>query len=413
MNTRLSKITLSWTLLFLPCLPAASAVTLPLYNGLSGTIQVPGSPVTSFEQSGFHVQLLARSRVGATSSSYYFSSGGYAYGSNENRSEVVITRVGGGNFTYESIQHWAFQGSLNATLIVEGYAGDALAGQESYSLATAGQSWSYGSTYQQATAGGLSGKPVDRLVLLPNFTSNPTNQSGFANLTVTPGLSSPTVASPTSAQVTSTSAILGGDVTNDGGSAVTERGVVYSITAANADPVADGDGVTKIACAGTTGVFSVTATGLAAGTGYSFKAYAVNGGGTTYTSPASTFTTPTALEQWRLTYFGTTDNTETAADTFDADGDGLVNLVEYAFGLDPTKGSSVSLPQGQPIGDNFVVAFTQPANVSGITYSAEWSTTLTGVWDPIADSGTGGSHIFSVPSHDKTKLFVRFKVTKQ
>ncbi len=101
----------------------------------------------------------------------------------------------------------------------------------------------------------------------------------------------PTVTTPTSTAITTTSATLGGDVTDDGGTAITERGVVYAATATNADPLIGGTGVTKLTATGTTGVFTTGATGLTAGTGYSFKAYATNNAGTAYTSPASTFTT--------------------------------------------------------------------------------------------------------------------------
>ncbi len=46
----------------------------------------------------------------------------------------------------------------------------------------------------------------------------------------------------------------------------------------------------------------------------------------------------TPQQSWRQTYFGTAANTGTAADTYDADDDGLTNLVEYAFGLNPVAG---------------------------------------------------------------------------
>lgn len=99
-----------------------------------------------------------------------------------------------------------------------------------------------------------------------------------------------TVTSPTATSITATGATLGGDVTADGGAAITERGVVYAATATNADPLIGGTGVTKVTAAGTTGVFTASVTGLTQGTGYSYRAYAINSQGTTYTSVA-TFTT--------------------------------------------------------------------------------------------------------------------------
>lgn len=112
-------------------------------------------------------------------------------------------------------------------------------------------------------------------------------------LTLGGASSAPTVSSPTSASITSSSATLGGNVTADGGAAVTERGVVYSVTSTNNNPLIGGAGVTKVTAAGTTGVFTANVSSLAASTGYSFKAYATNSVGTTYTGVA-TFTTSAA-----------------------------------------------------------------------------------------------------------------------
>ena len=49
--------------------------------------------------------------------------------------------------------------------------------------------------------------------------------------------------------------------------------------------------------------------------------------------------TPSSLANWRRTWFGTADNTGSAADTADPDGDGLANLIEYASGTDPRSGN--------------------------------------------------------------------------
>ena len=102
--------------------------------------------------------------------------------------------------------------------------------------------------------------------------------------------SAATVTTPTSANLTTTTATLGGNVTSDGGAAITERGVVYAPTGTNSDPLIGGTGVVKTTRTGTTGVFTVAVTGLTQTTGYSFKAYATNSLGTSYSSVA-TFTT--------------------------------------------------------------------------------------------------------------------------
>ncbi|MEO5715028.1 MAG: PQQ-dependent sugar dehydrogenase, partial [Luteolibacter sp.] len=140
-----------------------------------------------------------------------------------------------------------------------------------------------------------------------------------------------------------------------------------------------------------------------------FTSWGGSGGGFSYTRSTPPLT---AIESWRLLHFNTTDNSGDAADLSDYDHDGLVNLVEYAFGLDPKQGSPIALPQPQLSGGNFAVSFTQPAGVSGITYRAEWSTTLdTGSWTAIADTGTGNTHAFSIPTAANPRLFLRYVVT--
>lgn len=113
--------------------------------------------------------------------------------------------------------------------------------------------------------------------------SNTTADDFAVTGTVSVVATSPAVTTPTSADVTSSSATLGGNITADGGDAITERGIYYSKT----DGFADGAG-TKVAATGTsTGVFTVSVTDLDASTIYYFKAYATNGAGTGYSAQGS------------------------------------------------------------------------------------------------------------------------------
>jgi hypothetical protein len=123
-----------------------------------------------------------------------------------------------------------------------------------------------------------------------------------------------------------------------------------------------------------------------------------------------------ALQAWRLTYFGSIDNIGDGADLNDFDHDGLVNIIEFAFGLNPETNSAGLLPRPQRSGNNFVVSFTEPTGVSGISYGAEWSQTLQAAdWTPVADTGNTGAsppqHTFSVPIGTKPQLYMRLKVT--
>ncbi|MEY5062781.1 MAG: hypothetical protein RLZZ112_745, partial [Verrucomicrobiota bacterium] len=72
--------------------------------------------------------------------------------------------------------------------------------------------------------------------------------------------------------------ITGNSITTDGGSAITERGVVYGTSA---NPTTANS---KVTASGTIGSFDVSLTGLNAGTTYYTRAYAINGVGTTYAS---------------------------------------------------------------------------------------------------------------------------------
>jgi hypothetical protein len=106
----------------------------------------------------------------------------------------------------------------------------------------------------------------------------------------TPNL--PTIISPTSTSITSTSAILGGNVTSNGGAEIQQRGVIFSAT--NPNPVIGGAGVTSFSAASPgTGIFSVNVN-LLPGRTYFYKAFARNISGTSLTAVAS-FVTPAAL----------------------------------------------------------------------------------------------------------------------
>ena len=117
---------------------------------------------------------------------------------------------------------------------------------------------------------------------------------GFDNIrvsgTLAPTEAPPTVSSVAAASVAATSATLGGDVTADGGAAVSDRGVVVSLSSTNTDPRIGGTGVTQVSIGSGTGVYSQSVGSLSRGASYHFNAYAINSVGTNYGSVRS-FTT--------------------------------------------------------------------------------------------------------------------------
>ncbi|MGI9176558.1 MAG: beta strand repeat-containing protein, partial [Pirellulales bacterium] len=135
-----------------------------------------------------------------------------------------------------------------------------------------------------------------------------TDYSDVATLNTAAAATGPVIGTPTKTNITSTTATLGGQVTADGGRPVTERGVVYSKTSVNADPLIDGTGVTK--SVGTLGIgigtFTVAVTGLEKLTDYTFKAYATNSAGTSYTTldTFTTYDTPTTLAGGDVAFTG-------------------------------------------------------------------------------------------------------------
>ncbi len=89
--------------------------------------------------------------------------------------------------------------------------------------------------------------------------------------------STPSVKTSDVTGIEQTSVIAGGEVTDDGGADVTERGVCYSRTDAN-PTIAD----SKTTDGTGTGVFESQVTGLLNNTTYYLRAYATNSAGTAY-----------------------------------------------------------------------------------------------------------------------------------
>ena len=228
----------------------------------------------------------------------------------------------------------------------------------------------------------------------------------------------PTVDTPTAANVTATTATLGGIVESDGGAATTGVGVVYAPTVVDSNPQI-GDTLSSTATGtGTTGVFTVNVSGLTPETDYSFAAYATNGMGISYSMTGS-FTTLATPQSWQQTWFGSPTNSGPA---FNADPyhTGVQNIEVFAFigpYQDPSTASPAQLPQMQMSGGNLFYSFTEPFGVSGITYGAQWSATLLpNDWHAVPDTGNTSAtpigHLFSIPMTN-SQLFMRLTVTVQ
>ena len=78
----------------------------------------------------------------------------------------------------------------------------------------------------------------------------------------------------------------------------------------------------------------------------------------------------TTLDSWELTYWPTTAG-HTATDDFDKDG--IVELLEEAFGLNPTTPDASGLPQAVKEGNYLTMTVTKRA---GVTYQVQSAGTL-------------------------------------
>lgn len=132
-----------------------------------------------------------------------------------------------------------------------------------------------------------------------------TNSAGTAYgnefIFTTTAISLPVIATSAISEITQNSAVSGGEISSDGGSSVTARGVCWSTsvnpTVALSTKTTDGTG---------TGTFTSSLSGLTAGTTYYVRAYATNSVGTAYGNEVSFTTNSPAVAVPTLTTIAVT-----------------------------------------------------------------------------------------------------------
>lgn len=101
----------------------------------------------------------------------------------------------------------------------------------------------------------------------------------------------------------------------------------------------------------------------------------------------------------------------------DTDGDGLVNLVEYALGTDPRSDSSANVPSAAATATDWTFTYSRPADRSGLSYAVERSADLanwssTGVTHALTSSSNGiETWSASYPIGSSPMCFFRLVVT--
>ena len=167
---------------------------------------------------------------------------------------------------------------------------------------------------------------------------------------------------------------------------------------------------------------AVTATlsGLSPGTTYHFRITGTSSAGIASSNDSTFTTTPTAQQSWRQTWFGTTANTGSTADSADYDHDGVPNLIEWACHLNPTTSSALPITTHN-VGANVEFTYTRSveAKNAGAIFTVEWSNTLTGNdWSHsgvteqiLSDDGTTQQVKALIPINAATRKFVHLSVT--
>jgi beta-glucanase (GH16 family)/regulation of enolase protein 1 (concanavalin A-like superfamily) len=235
-------------------------------------------------------------------------------------------------------------------------------------------------------------------------------------------------------------------ITSDDHPTLTQRPRLTLTWSSNPAPVIN-PGPAPAAIAGTAATLTGTATGatttswsLASGPGtatfaspnnpattvifsqpgsYLLQLTASNSSGETRRSLSVEAITP--RQSWRFTHFGTTQDTGTAADTFDANGDGETNLMEFATAQNP-HAATLATPTLVKSGSTLEFTYTRSnaAIADGILFAVEWDDTLAAiVWSDVgvteqllSNNGTLQTVRASLSAGAATRRFVRLRVTE-
>ncbi len=170
------------------------------------------------------------------------------------------------------------------------------------------------------------------------------------------GAAYPTLTTSAISSITSTSVYGGGNISSDGGVAISVRGLVYGTTS---NPTLSN---TILNIGSGTGSFSGSITGLTPNTTYYVRAYATNSAGTGYGNEVSFQTLPVAVPSLITTdASGITQTTVTTGGTISNDGGATITErgIVYGTSTNPTT-SSTKVTSGSGTGSFSI-------NITGLT----------------------------------------------
>jgi hypothetical protein len=122
-------------------------------------------------------------------------------------------------------------------------------------------------------------------------------------------------------------------------------------------------------------------------------------------------------QNWNVGFFTAEEisGTQLSAPTSDPDGDGLLNLMEYALNLNPRQPSLSGQPFREENGGNLTLTYQKDTTKTDISYQVEVSGDLT-AWLPVSDelistNGTVETRRAGVPINE-VRRFLRLKIIK-
>ena len=156
--------------------------------------------------------------------------------------------------------------------------------------------------------------------------------------------------------------------------------------------------------------------------------FTISGAGDAYASNnaiTNTITTISPVDGWRSQYFGSSSNSGAAADTSSYTGDGVANLIKYAFGLNPTVPVSGGLPEAKIMNNRLAITFNRMKSTTDIVYEVQASGDLFGwgnstvIWSSASTPYTGGSNDSesvtvqdTVPADAANRRFMRLQISR-
>ncbi len=237
-------------------------------------------------------------------------------------------------------------------------------------------------------------------------------RAGFAELQLVAPNTAPTISDVTNQTLTENSATAVLPVTI--GDAETGPASL-TLTAVSSNPTLVPNA--GIALAGSGALRTVKVTPAANQTGTATITLTVGDGELTATDPFNVTVQLSPGGNWRQEKFGTVANTGSAADGADPDGDGLTNLWERAFNLNPLATNPGASPAIGTEGTDLTLTYRKSLTASDLTFQVLWSSDLSawsiiGVTDTfLSTDGATETRMGRVPMNTASPLFLRLRVT--